>query len=152
MTNLTLDDVKLLRPPRRKKDRIQVWVDALRSGKYLQGKEHLSFQDEKGRRWRHCCLGVACIEAGIDLETETEERGYSPQFIRSYDETEYELPDSVIRWYGLSREDSTNADSDPTVRVIRGDRKGESTSLAGLNDDEDWTYAMIADLIERDWL
>lgn len=30
------------------------WVEALRSGKYVQGKNYLL------RNGRHCCLGVAC--------------------------------------------------------------------------------------------
>lgn len=34
------------------------WVEALRSGKYKQGKEALCFGD------KYCCLGVLCEIAG----------------------------------------------------------------------------------------
>jgi hypothetical protein len=34
------------------------WVEALRSGKFHQGKGFLKFDEEQGPR--HCCLGVLC--------------------------------------------------------------------------------------------
>ena len=36
----------------------KLWVEALRSGKYLQGKERLVQKD--GPNITYCCLGVAC--------------------------------------------------------------------------------------------
>lgn len=39
------------------------WVEALRSGKYEQGKSNL-FKNDK-----FCCLGVACVVAGIETIT-----------------------------------------------------------------------------------
>lgn len=37
------------------KDKIEIWIDALRSGKYKQGNK--SLQPSKNE---YCCLGVAC--------------------------------------------------------------------------------------------
>jgi hypothetical protein len=150
---LTLEDVKLLKPSRRKKDRIRKWVDALRSGEYVQGTEYLSFRNDVDLRWKHCCLGVACEVADLEVETSIQESiTGSPREIRLYNKNGYDLPVSVIQWYGLYRGDTNGTDSDPTVRIVRGDRRGDRISLAGLNDGEGWTYDMIADLIERDWL
>lgn len=39
------------------------WVEALRSGKYLQGITHLRSTSN-----RYCCLGVLCEIAGFDWE------------------------------------------------------------------------------------
>jgi hypothetical protein len=40
------------------------WIDALRSGKYKQGKGRLKTEDAILLTNKHCCLGVAC-EIGI---------------------------------------------------------------------------------------
>ena len=42
------------------------WVSALRSGNYKQGKNFLIF--EKGGEREHCCLGVLCEIAGVEME------------------------------------------------------------------------------------
>jgi hypothetical protein len=44
------------------------WVNALRSGKYRQGKGHLCEFNSKGRL-RHCCLGVLGNIVGVDNES-----------------------------------------------------------------------------------
>lgn len=38
----------------------QKWIDALRSGKYKQGKSYLKTKDGK-----YCCLGVLCEIVGV---------------------------------------------------------------------------------------
>lgn len=37
------------------------WVEALRSGEYVQGKQCLQSEG------RYCCLGVLCVVAGIGI-------------------------------------------------------------------------------------
>jgi len=38
----------------------QLWLEALRSGDYVQGRGQLAHIDASGRRVSHCCLGVLC--------------------------------------------------------------------------------------------
>lgn len=42
------------------KEFAEKWVKALRSGEYQQGTQSLHLEDT------YCCLGVACVVAGID--------------------------------------------------------------------------------------
>ena len=42
-------------------EKLQIWITALRSGKYIQGKDDLrSFAKDKDTPERFCCLGVLC--------------------------------------------------------------------------------------------
>lgn len=48
---------------------IQLWIDALESGRFLQGNGFLALRDAEGRM-RFCCLGVACevaIANGVEI-------------------------------------------------------------------------------------
>ena len=47
-----LFDRKALRRSPKKRDLVKLWIKALRSGRYKQGRNYLN----KGNRW--CCLGV----------------------------------------------------------------------------------------------
>jgi len=38
----------------------QLWLEALRSGDYVQGRGQLAYIDGSGERVAHCCLGVLC--------------------------------------------------------------------------------------------
>ena len=42
----------------------KLWIAALRSGKYTQGKGSLCRRDDEGNEY-HCCLGVLCEVAKI---------------------------------------------------------------------------------------
>lgn len=43
------------------KEFVQKWIDALRSGKYIQGRGSLRIKkDDLFPKPRYCCLGVAC--------------------------------------------------------------------------------------------
>ncbi len=44
------------------------WVDALRSGEYQQGKGYLMYRGGSNKKDEYCCLGVACVIAGIEPE------------------------------------------------------------------------------------
>lgn len=125
------------------KERIKLWVDALRSGKYKQTRKVLS--DGEG----YCCLGVACEVAyqnGLNISRVTSDTktllcndtptGSAVQFDR---ETGY-LPMTVADWYGL---DSRN----PWVEY-----DGMSYTLIQLNDDGAFTFDDIADVIEKRFL
>lgn len=127
-------------------ERIKLWTDALRSGKYKQSRRLLS-DGENG----YCCLGVACevaIDHGLDLaRRETSAEGvlakhYHPEtgkcVVYGAGETGY-LPVEVADWYGL---DSRN----PWVYY-----EGQSHTLIALNDDGAFTFNDIADIIDRNY-
>lgn len=119
------------------------WVDALRSGKYEQGRDTL----RKGNKF--CCLGVLC-----DLAVKNE---VIPEPMQEGDEHYYDgqwsgLPISVIRWAGMSEEfgsvngmiEGYNAYAETGTIEIDGVRAG---FLSDFND-RGLSFERIADLIE----
>ena len=99
------------------------WVEALRSGKYEQGKEWLQYQG------KFCCLGVLC-----DLHAKTTNSGWSqPADVGYYlDHTEF-LPEEVVDWADLFS-------SDPYV----GGKK-----VSWYNDKKNFNFDQIANLIDE---
>jgi hypothetical protein len=84
----------------------QRWVDALRSGKYVQGRYLLKQKREKSDKY--CCLGVLCelylqdhpdspLRPAIQLDTETLTHG---DFYTFGQESEV-LPKPVQEWAGI---------------------------------------------------
>lgn len=98
------------------------WVEALRSGKYEQGKDWLQHQG------KFCCLGVLC-----DLHAKATNNDWSQHVNVGYylDQTEF-LPEEVVDWAGL-------LSSDPCV----GEKK-----VSWYNDAKDFNFDQIANLIE----
>ena len=103
------------------KEDLKIWIKALRSGKFKQGKNRL--QESKTE---YCCLGVACkvlipkhlLEThgkGLLIGKEPEDQLHSPQWL---------------------------ADIDFNFDVTTG------KSLMRLNDEENFTFNEIADLLE----
>lgn len=83
------------------KARIRLWVKALESGKYRQGRESLV------HRGRYCCLGVAC-----DVFRKKTKQGQwiYPNGRRepgTFMGKETLPPSEVMRWYGLDKLDPT---------------------------------------------
>lgn len=107
------------------------WVDALRSGKYPQGRHSLNQGDRA-----YCCLGVACevaIASGIPvIKTHS---GFG-QTIK-YNNSSCVLPLTILRWLGLTSASGHFGD-------------GRTGSLVGLNDDGRHTFNDIADIIESE--
>lgn len=107
----------------------QMWLDALRSGEYKQGRGELRTADDE-----FCCLGVLCdIHSKVthDIEWGEDELGFF-----AYDGSEGTLPLSVIEWAELPSEN-------PIVKVeaIAAYNDGDS-------DMEPHSFEQIADLIE----
>lgn len=112
-----------------------LWVNALRSGEYQQGYGYLKtvYQGET----RFCCLGVLCdlaIKAGVDVEVEEDS---ADTYSYTYDGENARLPRSVTEWAGV--------DNNPTVNT-----KNQSYALTRVNDNLNYSFAKIANLIERD--
>lgn len=131
-----------------KKEVMEIWVKALRSGEFGQTKERL--KDDVG----HCCLGVLCTLApkevgefrGQAFHFKIENDDYSDECPDSPDnqplvdiKEEGELPSTVQEWSGMYG----------SVGEFKGKMKGH-TSLAELNDGGK-TFLEIADLIENNW-
>lgn len=111
------------------KERIAEWVKDLRSGKFKQGERYLR-QDDK-----FCCLGVGC-------ETYTRLTGEGNWSDKWFHPTKEEssgayLPNSVREFFGLG-------EANP---IIIGD-----IMATHANDTLKWTFAQIADALEKTYL
>jgi hypothetical protein len=124
------------------KERIQKWVDALRSGEFKQGRGQLrdkTFNNE----YRHCCLSVACEV--FRRETGRGAWNGNNDFVVHHEDENLEvassyLPPSVIRWFSFPYKD-------PLIS------NGKSSRYASFrNDVEKWTFEEIADGIERTYI
>lgn len=121
------------------KENIQKWLEALRSGSFVQGKGRLKYNIDGGVKY--CCLGVACdvaIANGVVLNVNdlpfnnfVIDKKY---YFDGYGES---LPPKVQIWLGID-------DEDPQVT--------SDYSAAGLNDSGNYSFAEIADMIEEKYL
>lgn len=119
-------------------ENIKLWVADLESGDSEQTKGVL--RNENGL----CCLGVAsetAVKAGVVTSPDKDSDG-----AYHYGEfSEYaHLPVEVEEWLGLE-------ESDPFIHVII-DGVEQDRSLTELNDDEEWTFAQIAEAIKANFL
>lgn len=109
-----------------KKDVMQKWVKALRSGKYKQTR--LRLKDSTG----YCCLGVLCDISAP--ETSEYWVKYGDEY--TFSECNDSLPYNVIVWAGMK---SAIGLSTP------------SASLTKKNDIKRWSFKKIADFIEHNY-
>ncbi len=111
----------------------QLWINALRSGKYRQGKEVLCQLNPSGND-KYCCLGVAAeiLGAHVDLypKVDNEDR-------RTWGGEVASMPRVLVALLGLL--DDTGG---------KRDRRGNCASLVYHNDDLNSTFIEIADLLE----
>jgi hypothetical protein len=105
------------------------WVEALRSGKYKQGKHSLA------RGENFCCLGVLCELATKEGVVKRERLGNG--FIY-YNSCHSHLPWPVCTWGELQEVNPSIPASSQTTK----------TTLSELNDTGS-TFSEIADLIEK---
>lgn len=129
------------------------WVEALRSGRYVQGNHALhrvSTPDEVWEPVGYCCLGVLCdlaAQEGIVEEREIEERDGEDRVSRfvsvedDNDQSAVFMPDAVQRWAGI---DSINGKMDDSF-IHNGI---EYFSLSIMNDSGQADFNVIADAIE----
>jgi hypothetical protein len=114
-----------------KKNIKEKWLAALRSGDYQQTDSAL--RTTKG----FCCLGVLC-----DLYDKTK-RQNNWEFLgdvkyRHLDNMYGSLPDAVMQWAGLDSEDPL---------IVRS--RSHSVCLSELNDQENYSFKKIANVIEK---
>lgn len=111
----------------------KLWIDALRSGKYKQGKGYLNKENKE-----FCCLGVACenaIENGLDLKKHLMRAFIEPNYpiVAFYGEdlANGTLPKEMCEWLNIE-----------PFGLFR-----DKTNLVRMNDDGK-TFNEIADAIE----
>ena len=99
------------------------WLEALRSGKYKQGRGKLRSVDDE-----FCCLGVLCDISGQgEWETLGDQTGYLSLTEREYDW--YQLPQFMMKFSGI--------------------RLQEQRTLMVLNDIKELSFPEIANWIEE---
>lgn len=104
------------------------WVEALRSGRYKQGRDQLRTEHDE-----FCCLGVLCDIVAPDEWRELPAHGWT-----SFDEEDGALPQEVADAVGLDRR---NPPLGLFVASIHNDGAGEAVKPK--------SFTEIADLIER---
>lgn len=118
------------------------WVEALRSGKYQQGREQLNEADQL-----FCCLGVLCEIEGLDKFYENMDRvGYrfpTDEIDRAL------LPEKYRRTIGLDTLTQHESRDSLTGKVVGHFTQHEYCMY--MNDTEKRTFAEIADVIEREF-
>lgn len=108
------------------------WTEALRSGKFVQGKMSLKRKLDAETEFRYCCLGVLCevlTEVNPDVTFEVAEND------PNYQRVVYKTSKSGINlpW---------------DLRGVVGIFPVVETTLVEMNDDEGKTFAEIADWID----
>lgn len=131
------------------KERVQLLVDALRSGEYVQGRSMLRTLDDT-----YCCLGVACDVArlnGVSIEWEKTRSGCDcgdcPESSWTFDGSGEALRRRVAEWYGFHIKDN-GMYADPII----GKLDNTTVSMIQANDDFSWDFNMIADAVEATFL
>ncbi len=109
----------------------RLWVEALRSGKYQQGR--MALRDL--RTGGFCCLGVACQISGLGAWSAFPDVAETPMYqIGDVHYSRMYLPYPVRKWLGLA--------TDSGVLV------GSGNTLSAKNDGGA-SFTEIADIIER---
>ena len=127
----------------------EMWIDALQSGEYNQGRIVLHHKNSRNNKEYHCCLGVLCdlyVKHVGDLVVEfnnTSGNYFYGEKLSNGEVNNYqnELPDNVKDWVGLR--------SRIGMADVNGTLLEEGNSLAALNDGG-YTFDEIADVIGGD--
>lgn len=134
-----------------------LWLEALRNDTYQQGKLML-----RPTLDTFCCLGVLCDIAtkyndsiGVSWGDSEEHQGQSMYYSGTWEndddqlKEDSELPWPVKRWAGLDNENPKVEIPDPFwVKQHDEDPPMKLVTLAELNDERNYTFKQIADLIE----
>ena len=134
-------------------DRIRLWVEALESGEFQQGRHVLTEVLDDGSQ-RHCCLGVACIVAmrnGVQVKAEESEARIVDEDLGEdverdvsvirYDGQSDLPPQKVMGWFGLTENPRLRTEGQHLTR-----------SASDLNDTERYTFEQIAQAIRLTYL
>jgi hypothetical protein len=136
-----------------KKNVAKIWIKALRSGKYKQGKSFLKQFNSKGQP-KHCCLGVLC-----ELYNDTMKKNHKKTIsVKCRDDSHLDygyvtfankddsLPAVVRKWAGIKSEMGTFDYHEKDAYGIF--KRTRTKCLADLNDTGK-KFSTIADIIEK---
>lgn len=126
---------------------VNKWIEALRSGKYRQGKGALAMKD-KSKHATYCCLGVACLINGLEKKFNK----LTGEF--TFDDETSILPDSIAQLLGADGRDMRVPVTPLILDIALKNGKAitsnkEDVALSGLNDDSNFTFRQIADVLEE---
>jgi len=126
------------------KERVQLLVDALRSGEFAQAQGALRradiFQRESG--FRYCCLGVAteiALRGGLEVHSDHYDAEYG---LRPWDQDHQIMCRPVFEWYGFD-------DGSPALTSVS---TGETHQAATWNDEYEASFDDIADMFESTYI
>jgi len=120
-------------PENPNKENLRKWVEALRSGKYVQG----TGTNYNAKSDTYCCLGVACHVA--------EENGVDPTGPGGIHwRSRGALTGQVAEWLGVGRTDPILVGAYNPEEVF-----DDSRTASRVNDTDGMSFAEIADLIEK---
>ena len=108
------------------------WVEALRSGKYKQGQGALNYNNEK-----FCCLGVAC-------------EIFKDEYNIKKTKTFY-IPPPIITNSKYFSYNGNNSYLTPKTKKILGIRNSIDTLFANMNDNDEFDFNTIANIIMNEW-
>lgn len=113
------------------------WIAALRSGDYEQGKGALH------KDGKFCCLGVLCDLAKKDLNMDWTTLEGAEAGLKLFDNHDDLPPLTVREWAGLSN-------GNPEVHDVGDDNHEWARPLSDWNDEQDYDFNQIAELINRE--
>jgi hypothetical protein len=124
------------------KERVQLLVDALRSGRYKQGRGKLRTPDER----YYCCLGVAtkiALDAGLEVE-EIPATG-DPLHGQPWRQAYQVMCPTVADWYGFDN-------GNPGLNGITPAGATIIEQASRWNDDYGADFTQIADMFENTYI
>lgn len=134
------------------KELVRQWVEALRSGKYKQGRSALRNIDNE-----FCCLGVLCeiSKDTLNIDWELGLHDIDNHDIYLMDKNGGVLPDKVWNYLGREATDYkvkiSITNSKLPSSIVDG-YLGNSIYLITLNDVYRLSFGQIADIIEEEFL
>lgn len=123
------------------KERFNIWLRALKSGKYSRGVNRLRVSNTLSDLVSYCCLGVACDLAAKDLGISWEGDEFGGACIA--------LPDLVADWLGINPEIIVCfSNGEKYFHVM--DENGRSSNICNVNDySKKENYDEVVEALER---
>jgi hypothetical protein len=145
---------------------VQLWVAALRSGKYKQTVGRLQRRRDYVGKYGDeytagfCCLGVLCdlaVQAGVAVTTEDSVSALNGDPTVAYNGEVNMPPQVVLEWAGLGATSNPHVKHQVTWAGVDADGEElepewQEDPLTILNDDYKLGFLAIADAIERTYL
>lgn len=116
------------------------WCDALRSGKFKQGRGQLKYETREARRDEESVIEYCCLGVLTNLYCRAKKKAWNKvKFNAVGSDGEEMLPDEVMKWAKLDS-------CDPIIK--KSTRNGNIKTLSQLND-KGISFEEIADKIEK---